>query len=335
MAPSALTPGDLMRRLEEPESVENPYPIYHAIRGQAPLAYVPYLHGDGQHWIVTRYDTADAILKDLRVWKDIRRLGAPEDSLLAHSMLFRDPPDHTRLRGLVNRAFTPVMVERLRPRIQDIVRELANRLTDAAEVDFMQAFAVPLPILVIADILGVPAEDRAKFRTWSNDIVGVSEEAGNEATKAMGQYFDALIRDKRQHPSDDLLSALMALEESGDRLSHAELLAMSVSAPCTVIGSPVLQPGQPVTVMIGAANRDPAQFPDPDRFDVSRTPNRHLAFGRGIPVYLGAPVARLEARIAWTEMLGRFPGLTWSGAFERRPNLMFRGLNRLMVACRA
>lgn len=388
---------DLIAQLYEPAGVENPYPIYHALRERDPVCWAPYPGGNGGRWLVTGYDLGDRVLKDSRIWKDASRMGYEDPSLFGRSMLFLDPPDHTRLRGLVNRAFTPAMVARLGPRIGEIVEWLCDDMAERGRVDFIRDFALPLPVVVIAEILGVPVNDRNLFREWSRTLIAGTDVAasvsgeGDFAGDAIGQlagYFDQLIRMKRDRSGEDLLSALIALEDGGDRLSHQELLAMCVlllvaghettvnllgnglfalmehpdqlehlrqhpdgiesaveemlrfDAPVQettfrFVGEPLnlgghpLEAGQSVVVLIGAANRDPAQFPDPDRFDVTRSPNRHLAFGRGIHVCLGAPVARLEAGLAWSLLIPRFRRIALEGEPRRRPNLMFRGFDSL------
>lgn len=388
---------DLIAQLYEPAGVENPYPIYHALRERDPVCWAPYPGGNGGRWLVTGYDWGDRVLKDSRIWKDASRMGYEDPSLFGRSMLFLDPPDHTRLRGLVNRAFTPAMVARLGPRIGEIVEWLCDDMAERGRVDFIRDFALPLPVVVIAEILGVPVNDRNLFREWSRTLIAGTDVAasvsgeGDFAGDAIGQlagYFDQLIRMKRDRSGEDLLSALIALEDGGDRLSHQELLAMCVlllvaghettvnllgnglfalmehpdqlehlrqhpdgiesaveemlrfDAPVQettfrFVGEPLnlgghpLEAGQSVVVLIGAANRDPAQFPDPDRFDVTRSPNRHLAFGRGIHVCLGAPVARLEAGLAWSLLIPRFRRIALEGEPRRRSNLMFRGFDSL------
>lgn len=391
--------SDLVRRLGTAEGLHDPYGLYHQMREHAPVFWAPYDQYEGGRWIVTRYDLVDAILKDSRVWKDSGRIGYTDGSLFGKSMLFQDPPHHTRLRGLVNRAFTPTMVSRLAPRVGEIVDFLLDDLAASGPVDFMTGFAMPLPVIVIAEILGVPPEDRHQFREWSRVLIAGTdvltanadtENASMEATMRLGSYFDGLIHERRQAPGDDLVSALAALEENGDRLSHEELLGMCVlllvaghettmnllgnglhallahegerqrlgadpsliesaveemlryDAPVQqgtyrYAGEPIemagvqMEPGNTVAVVLGAANRDPAQFPDPDRFDVGRSPNRHLSFGRGIHFCLGAPVARLEARVAWSRILERFPRLALAGEAIRRPNAIFRGFDALPV----
>lgn len=383
---------ELVRNLSQAEGLDNPYPIYRVLREQNPVLWVRTGPSGGEGWwFITQYDLVDGILKDSRVWKDANRMGYNDASLFANTMLFQDPPNHTRLRSLVNRAFTPRLVSHLEPRIAEIVEGLLDRIEEQEDVDFMSAFAMPLPVIVIAEMLGIPVEDREQFREWSRLIIGTDDQEVQDsfdATMQLGSYFDQLIRRRRKNPGEDLLSDLMALEEASDRLSHQELLGMCVlllvaghettvnllgnglyallqnpgqlgrlrqapsliesaveemlryDAPVqqgtyrfagepTSIGGYRLDPGQTVVVALGAANRDPAQFPDPETFDVARSPNRHLAFGRGIHFCLGAPLARLEARVSWSRLLSRFGRVELDGSPRRRPNIAFRGFDTL------
>lgn len=383
---------NVVTQLTSAEGMVNPYPIYRALRAQNPVVWVDEGQSGEGWWLVTQYDLADAILKDPRVWKDASRMGFQnEDSFFGNSMLFQDPPKHTRLRSLVNRAFTPRLISRLEPRIIAIVDGLLDHIGEQKDVDFMSAFAMPLPVTVIAEVLGIPVEDRQQFREWSRLIIGTDDEPVEEsikATKQLGGYFDELIRRRRKAPGEDLLSDLTALQEAGDRLSHQELLGMCVlllvaghettvnlmgnglyallqnpgqlgrlrQDPALIesaveemlrydapvqwgtfrfagesisIGGCDIGAGQTVVVALSAANRDPAQFADPDTFDVSRSPNRHLSFGMGIHFCLGAPLARLEARVSWSRLLPRFGQIDLNGTPRRRPNVAFRGFDSL------
>lgn len=392
---------DLVRMLGQPSGLADPYSIYRALRDADPVLWVPFQAYDGGQWFVTRYDLVDQVLRHPKVWKNTRRMNDADEDLFSRTMLFQDPPEHTRLRGLVNRAFTPGMVDRLGPRIDEIIADLLDAAADRGKINFIADFALPLPVIVIAEILGVPPNDRARFREWSRSLIVTGEGGGNEggtrdaspyegAMARFAEYFDGLIRTKRAHPGPDLLSTLVAMEDQGDRLSRDELLGMCIlllvaghettvnllgnglsallthssemvrlrSDPSLIepaveemlrfdppvqvatyrfigeamtLGGKTLLPGQSVAAVLAAANRDPSQFPDPDRFDVGRTPNRHLAFGRGIHYCLGAPLARLEARRAWRGLLARFSAVEMDGEVVRRPNPMFRGFDDLPV----
>jgi pimeloyl-[acyl-carrier protein] synthase len=392
---------DVSAMFRDPGFLDNPYPTYARLREQSPV--VPLVRERSTGWLVLRYDDVDAVFRDNRIWKDHSRMRVGEDGAALPgpqgSMLFRDPPDHTRLRALVNRAFAPVVVRDLAPRIQTIVSELADDLEGRGEADFMAAFARPLPVVVIAELLGVPLADREDFRRWSDILVRASDgpvaqasaDATHSAWQAVHEYFDRLSGERRGQPTEDLLSRLIAAEEVGDRLSHAELLetcvllliaghettmnllgnglAALLSAPGEVerlrqdpglvesaveemlrfdapvqiatfryageaieLGGQGIERGDHVTCLIGSANRDPAVFAEPDRFDIARSPNRHLAFGRGIHFCLGAPLARLEAALAVRELTSRFD--LSLGTPERRPTSAFRGFERLPVTVR-
>jgi hypothetical protein len=220
-----------------PEFVADPYPFYRRLREQDPVHESPF-----GFWVLTRYDDVMTALRDQRFGRGgfehlLRdRIAGPADEL---SMLFRDPPDHTRLRGLVNKAFTPRVVEGLRPRIQQLIDELLDRAQDARALDVIADFAYPLAVIVICEMLGVPARDRDRFKQWSADIArgldaislpapaGVAER-GRAANAALLDYFRALIAERRGRPRPDLLTALIAAEEQGQTLSEGELLSTCV-----------------------------------------------------------------------------------------------------------
>ena len=289
------------------------------------------------------------------------------------TMLFLDPPDHTRLRALVNKAFTPKVVKYLEPRIRGILGSLLDDIGDPAAFDLMQAVAQPLPVIVIAEMLGVPPEDRAQFRIWSaqrarllEPMIGPRERAAGEAaSRAFDAYFRPIIEVRRKEPRDDIVSALARAEEDGGRLSEREtlnmlrlLLSAGNETTANLIGngmlallrhpeqlqrlrddpslipaaveellrfdSPVqadfrrvlpdcevngfaLRKRDNVVLLLGATNRDPDVFEDPDRLDVGRSQGSHLSFGRGIHHCLGAPLARLEGRIVLEMLLARRP----------------------------
>jgi pimeloyl-[acyl-carrier protein] synthase len=319
---------------------------------------------------------------------------------ISRDLLGSDPPDHTRLRALVNLAFTPKRIRELKPRIAQIARNLLDQARPKDQMEFMAEFAVPLPIIVIAELLGVPPTDRREFRVWSNDLVrGIdamgrnpdAAQKGQEAGLALANYFGKLFRQRRAQPQNDLMSALIAARDGQDTLSEEELIGMCQllliaghETTVNLLGNGLLtllrhpdqltllrrQPdlmesaieemlrfespvqrgttrftiasleiagqtiaaGHQVSTVIGAANRDPAPFPDPDRFDITRQPNHHLAFGRGIHFCLGAPLARAEARIAFSQLLNDYLNLElatdtadWNG------NTFLRGLNSLPI----
>lgn len=386
----------------DPEFVADPYPTYHRLRTEDPVHWSPL-----GFWVLTRYEDVLHVLRDPNFAKEAiaafvaRRLGADATVGIGISMLDRDPPDHTRLRSLVSKAFTPRVVEGLRPRIQQIVDELLDRAEDRGAMDVIEEFAYPIPVIVICEMLGVPVEDHERFRGWSLDLARGLDASllgpgtdiarrANESRQALSRYFRELIAERRHDPRGDLLSALITAEEAGDKLSENELLATCilllvaghettvnllgngtlallrhpgelrllrenpaligsaveellrydgpvqrtarVPTAATTIDGHKIEAGDMVMPFIGAADRDPAHFHDPDRLDLRRTDNRHVAFGLGIHFCLGAPLARLEGQIAINTMLRRFPKLALAtDRPEYRQSLTLRGLMALPV----
>jgi pimeloyl-[acyl-carrier protein] synthase len=386
----------------DPAFVADPYPTYHRLRTEDPVHHSPL-----GFWVLTRYDDVVAALRDPRLVKEplaafvAARFGAPVPAM-GLSMLDRDPPDHTRLRGLVSKAFTPRVVEGLRPRIQQIVDGLLDRAAERGSMDLIEEFAYPIPVAVICEMLGVPVEDHERFKGWSLDVargldliwLGPDSEVGRRsvaARKALGEYFRGLIAQRRAAPRSDMLSDLIAAEEAGDKLSEVELLATCIllliaghettvnligngtlallrhrdqlerlrrepaligsaveellrfdgpvqrtariPSEDVVFGGRTIAKGEMVMPFIGAADRDPAQFPDPDRLDIGRADNRHIAFGWGIHFCLGAPLARIEGQIAINTLVRRLPKLELATSEpEYRQSLTLRGLKALPVA---
>ena len=386
----------------DPEFLENPYPMYHRLRSEEPVHHSPL-----GFWVLTRYDDVVAALRDPRLIKEpiaayvAERTGMPQPAM-GISMLDRDPPDHTRLRSLVSKAFTPRVVEQLRPHIQQIVDGLIARAEAKGSMDLIEEFAYPLPVMVICEMLGVPVEDNERFKGWGlalargldatllapgSEIVQQSR----DARVALADYFRTLIAERRKAPRHDMLSGLIAAEEAGDKLSEHELLATCIliliaghETTVNLIGNGTLAllrnpdqlqrlrenpgligtaieellrydgpvqrtariPDQDITIaghriakgemvmpFIGAADRDPTQFPNPDRLDIGRTENRHIAFGWGIHFCLGAPLARIEAQAAIRTLVQRFPKLALAtDKTEFRPSLTLRGLTHLPVS---
>ena len=375
---------------------ENPYPLYAYLHATAPVQWNDVLDA----WTLVRYTDVVSSLTDARFAADRTTQGLPFDGYqLAKSMLVSDPPDHTRLRALVSKAFTPRMIEQLRPRIADVVGELLERMAvQEAPIDLISALAYPLPVVVIAELLGVPAEDRVKFQKWSAVLAAsldplVSQDLADRvggSRDALHAYLRGIIAERRRQPRADLISALVAVEERGDVLSEPELVVMCTllliaghettvnligngmlallrhpdqlarlreepsligsaveellrfdspvqmtgriaSEPVTIDGHTV-EPGQWILPLLGAANHDPHQFAEPDKLDVTRNPNPHVAFGRGIHFCLGAPLARLEGQIAIGALVRRFPKLALAGDPIRRPQITLRGLASLPVS---
>lgn len=375
----------------------NPYPFYAKLREAGPVHEVRMPDGF-QFWLVVGHEEGRAALTDPRLAKSPSVIGVrpPEEDIIGVHLLAADAPDHTRLRRLVTAEFTGRRVESLRPRIERLTHDLADAMEPAERADLVDAYAFPLPITVICELLGVPAEDRETFRGWSNELVTPTGEQGMlDALEGFGGYLDGLIEDKRATgPADDLLSGLIAARaEGGDRLSGPELRAMAYllliaghettvnlisntvrnllthpeqlaalradpdlldgaieeslrydgpvetgtfrfSREPVTLGDTVIPAGESVLVGIGALDRDPVRFPEPDRFDIRRDTKGHLAFGHGIHYCLGAPLARLEGRIALRTLLDRFPRLELDpeGApWEWLPGLLLRGVRHLPV----
>ena len=366
----------------DPAFMADPFPLYRQLREDGPVRRAV-LAGGLEAWLVTRYEDCLAALSDSRLSSDVRdasdprlleRLPATERESMLRTMLRSDPPDHTRLRRLVSKAFTARRVAELRPRVQEITDALLDAIVPAGKAELVEDFALPLPVTVISELLGVPVADRDDFQRWTDDMVLRGAEPPDpvridRAWRQMRSYLTGLLQDKRARPGDDLLSALIATRDEEHRLDEDELIAMAflllVAGYITtvnLIGSgiaallahpdqlqilrddPELLPGAieeflrydgPVnpgiarfaredvaiagvaiprgaTVLVASAiaDRDPAQFPDSDRLDITRQDNAHLAFGHGIHYCLGAPLARLEGQIALGTALRRLPHLS-------------------------
>ncbi|RUT31868.1 cytochrome P450 [Paenibacillus zeisoli] len=378
------------------EFTKNPYPVYAQLREMDPIYKCIFPQGS-EGWMITRYEDAVEAFKDPRLSKDVVKHGGQNghQSIFAQSMLFSDPPDHKRLRGLVQQSFTPVMIEGMRGRIQEITDELLDGFRGRDEIHLIDEFAFPLPIIVICEMLGVPAEDRDKFRLWSNTLVGgYSEENAGKLKQHMDefvQYLGAMFNRLRAEPGQDMISQLIAAEEEGDKLTEQELygvVALLIIAghetTVNLIGNSILsllqypdqlellvrQPelihtaieeslrfngpvefstgrwaredfnfkgkefkkGDLVIIALNSANHDPSQFESPDVFDITREKSPHLAFGKGIHLCLGAPLARLEGEIAINSLLKRYPNMKLNaepGELEWRPGMIVRGVKEI------
>ena len=390
-----------------PRVRKNPYPIYHRLREQDPVHFSPF-----GTCLLTRYADAVGVLRDKRFSVEHRNyiderqpniMGdgfgpAPSERDLSNVMLFIDPPRHTRLRTLVNKAFTPRVIDHLRVRVEEILDDLLDSIEGKGEMDVISALAYPLPVQVICEMLGVPLEDRERIRVWSRQIAPILDpivtaeaQAGiEEAADHLDAYWDGLIEDRRSDLRDDLLSELIRAEDEGHKLNHDELrstcnlvliaghettmnligngllallrhpeeadklreqpeLARSAVEELLRYDSPVhltarsatekvevagvtLERGQLAIVAIGGVNRDPSEFPDPDRLDIERAPNHHVAFSAGAHFCVGSGLARLEAQIAFPRLLQRFPRLELADADpEYRETITLRGLKALPV----
>ncbi len=391
----------MARRLEfdpgRPEVRADPYALFRALRRQDPVHWSTALGA----WVLTRYDDVKGAVNDPRFSAD--RISPFRDSLagdararisdllaiLGDWMVFNDPPRHTRLRALVGKVVTPRLGEQLRGFVEQVVGDLIDRIEaaavaagdgGAARLDLIRDFGYPLPVMVIARLLGVPAADQERFKYWSDELasfVGSAQEMPDKRGRAeaaigeMAEYFRAQIARRRADPGDDILSALIAAEERGASLSEAELIGTCTlllfaghETTTNLIGNGMLallrhpdqmraladrpelaesaveellrydgptpamariarqdvalaggtiRAGDRVFAMLGGANRDPARFDDPEALNLARPDNRHVAFGYGIHFCLGAPLARLEARIAFGALIERLPGLALAG----------------------
>ena len=382
---------------------QDPYPVYAALRERDPVHRSRLMNA----WMFTRHADVDAILRDHRRFASDPRKGtlSPRQRKLLppadeFTLIFLDPPDHTRLRALVNKAFTRSAVAAIEDRVRAILGSLLDGIADPGGFDLMAAVAQPLPVIVVAEMLGVPPEDRDRFKLWSaqrarllEPTIGKRERRiGGEATKAFDAYFRRIVEQRRMAPRDDILSALVQAEEEGERLSQREMLNMlrllviagnetttnligngllallrhpeefrrlrdapglipaaveellryeapvqvtfrRALAECEVNGFPLGRRDN-VVLVIGAANRDPEAFDDPDRLDVGRRASAHLSLGRGIHHCLGAQLARLEGRIVLEMLLERFSEIRLLGDTPRfRTGIVFRGLEALPVRC--
>ena len=393
-----------------PEFRTNPYPIYHRLRSENPIHRSSF----GDDWVLTRYQDVKTILRDRRVSshdrpnliaqksKYLQNQGKNLNALAEASnkfLFYTNPPSHTRLRRLVSQAFSPTAIERMRPQIQKIVDSYLEKVRDRGKIDIIADLAEPLPVQVIARLLGIPANDaRDQLHQWAqtlsrilDSLVSLEEyEAINQAIEEFQDYLRNLIARREKDPQDDLISYLIAARDENDKLSQDE-----VSSTCIVlfmtgeettinsigngmlallhhpeqmdklkkepeiiqkaveetlrydspvqmtsrlvcetleIGGQTIEKGKKILLCLGAANRDPDRFPDPDRFDILRQQNHHLAFGDGIHRCLGAALAHLQAEIAITALVQQLPNLELaSDKLAWRRNIVLRGLKTLPV----
>ena len=318
----------------------DPFTVHERLRAQRPVAPV-IMPGGTPAWLVTGYAEARAALTDPRLRKMPPGWRPEPDSIFAvleAHMLNSDPPDHERLRRLVNKAFTARRVDQLRPRIAAITAELLDEMSTRQEVDLLASFAFPLPVTVICELLGVPVADRDDFRAWSNTIVSntATPDKYMAHATAMIRYFIALLL----HPGElarlradrSLLGA--AVEELLRYVNPVNNATYRFAAEPVEIGGEQIGRGEVVLVALSGANRDPSRYGDPDRLDLGRDSTGHLAFGHGSHYCLGAPLARLEAEIAFGGLLERFGSMTLAvppDALRWRPSTLIHGLETLPV----
>lgn len=360
-----------MLKMAELNTIEiqlSPFEILNKLREETPIRY----DNNRDCWDVFKYEDVHHILKNPRIFSSIRGINSNEN------LLFMDPPKHKQMRDLVSKAFTPKAIQELAPRIHTISKELLDQVSND-EVDIVKDFATPLPVIVIAELLGVPAEDRTLFKHWSDVLVESAEDLTDEAFKKMikkrmqtvdelREYFKEIINLREQKPKEDLISSLLAAEINGEKLTEDELLGFCilllaagnetttnlitngvriltedpslelelfenvdliptfieevlrfyppivaigrVATQDTEIGSQMIRAGEQVISWVGAANRDESKFDDPNVFNIRRKPNPHMSFGFGIHFCLGAPLARLEGKIAMEMLFQNYKEIT-------------------------
>ncbi|HCF26123.1 MAG TPA: cytochrome P450 [Cyanobacteria bacterium UBA11049] len=395
--------------LFDPKFNANPYPTYDRLRSEDPI----HQYFIGGNWILTRYADVKAVLKSDCVRTDDRPKSIQERNKYLHDkeknlntlayttsrfLFYMNPPDHTRLRGLVGKAFSPVVVERMRPHIQVIVDSLLDKVQHKGSMDIVADLATPLSVKVISKLLGIPAEAQKNLYQWTkvlsrilDPLVSLEEyQAMNQATEEIQEYLRTLIAEREKAPKEDFISALIAAKEQNDRLSEKEILAVCtllfgageettgntigngmlallnypeqleqlrreptkiqsaveeiirydsaiqmltrISTDNLKIGNKTIKEGEKIVLCLGAANRDPAQFPSPDQLNINREQNQHVAFADNIHYCLGAALARVETQIAINTLIQHFPDLKLaSNQLEWRKSIVLRGLEALPV----
>jgi cytochrome P450 len=384
-----------MQHLFSDEVRRNPFPIYEQMRARSPVLHVP---PPFDMWMVFDYDGVKRVLSDHETFSS--QVPAPKDWFI-----FFDPPRHTKLRGLITRAFTPRVVANLEPRIRELSRTFLDRHIERGEMDLNDNYSVPLPMMVIAEMVGIPVAEWPRFKRWSDVILklsytmrGLDADEGlkrsaeyHAVTGEMSGYLADMIRQRRAAPADDLLTRLIEAEVDGERPTHDEILGffqllivggqetttnlinnailclvehpeelarlraaperlpaaieevlryrsplqwtMRTPKHAVTLGGQTIPAGKLVLPVIGAANHDGRYFRDPGRFDITREPNPHLAFGHGIHACLGAPLSRLESRIALADLLSRLESLRLASdaPWEPRKALHVHGPARLPI----
>ena len=378
------------------EMQRNPFPVYDQMRATAPAFRAP---PPFDMWMVFDYEGVKRVIGEHEAFSS--RVPAPDNWFI-----FSDPPQHTKLRALISRAFTPKSIANLDPHIRKLSRELLDQTAGRGEMDLVADYAGPLPMKVIAGMIGIPTSDWSRFKQWSDAILKLSYtmrgmEHDSEASAAMSgfqqvtaemdEYLTEMIAQRRAQPADDLLTRLIEAEVDGERLTQHEILGffqllvvggqettanLIANAMWSLFDNPdqftrlkqqpellastieetlryrspfqwlmrtpkepielhgqTLKPGELILAMVGSANRDSKQFPNADRFDISRNPNPHIAFGHGIHSCLGAALSRMEAKIAISDLLERFPKIERANdePWEPRKALHVHGPTRLDV----
>jgi cytochrome P450 len=375
----------------------DPYPVYEQMRNSSPVLHDP----RSDLWMIFDYEGVKRALNDHDAFSS--RAMPPGSTKPLEWLVFFDPPRHTKLRAIIMQAFTPRVVASLEPRIRELSRELLDQSIERGEMDLAADYAVPLPLMVIAEMIGIPLEDRLLFKRWSDAILNLSDSVsgGEEASRVgtefrpvkaeMNVYLTGLLAERRAAPKDDLLTRLAEAEVDGERLTQEEILGffqlllvagnetttnlidnailcfienpdqlarlraaperlpsaieevLRYRSPLQVVfratrrdveaHGQVIPAGKLVLTMIGSANRDPKQFDDAGGFNIMREPNPHVAFGHGIHFCLGAPLSRLESRIALSDLLERMKGfeLASDQPWEPRKAFHVHGPTRLPI----
>ncbi len=391
-----MTTANLLN-LQDPQQVIDPYSIYNSLRESGELLWSERLN----QWLAPTHSTANATLRT----KSMGRIFSPVlpeaeweifNWLHSDSILDSEPPKHTRLRALVQKAFTPGRIEALRPNVVQTCIELLDsaqaKREEHGSFDVLADYAEPLPVLIIADLLGVPRDMAEDLRRWSQDIVKMyefdrtreQELAAQDSGRAFSEYVSSIARERKAKPQADLITALVEVEEQGEKLNEHELIAMCVlllnagheasvngfgngmvalfrnpdqlallsknprelagtaleemlrfdsplhlfertATADTQIGNTLVKEGQKVGALLGSANRDGTVFENPDKFDITRAHNPHIAFGAGIHFCIGAPLARLEMQTSLPMLFERFPDLELAGEPVQRPTFVLRG----------
>ncbi|MFN6462834.1 MAG: cytochrome P450 [Nostoc sp. DedVER02] len=399
-----------------PEVIADPYTVYRHYREEDPVHWGissnPQLPGA---WYIFRYQDVMQVLEDTRFGRESHKAREGGEgalvppaykgfrSMVSNWMVFRDPPDHTRLRLLVNKVFAPRVIENVRPAILAITDNLLDKVQNLGEMDLVEEFAFPLPVMVIAALLGVDPEDRPLFRQWSVALLEASSSRlkttpeayarAEQATQELIDYFKQVIAQRHKHPRQDLITDLVKAQNEGDKLSDDEVLSMCIHLltaghettvnliskgtlallrnpdalkmlrahperiPTAVeellrydnpvqlvtrwayadieIGDRLIRRGDSVGLMLGSANRDPAQFQNPEVLDIQRENYRHCGFGSGIHFCIGSALARAEAQIAFNVLLNRLPNLHLiDNTVEWTHNIVFHGPKHLRVGFR-
>jgi cytochrome P450 len=376
----------------DPEFFNDPYPAYHRLRAATPV----FKWNHYGIWCFARHEDVSTLLRDRRFGREVPHREVPDHlrnfyAFEAHSLLEIEPPRHTRLRTLVNRAFVSRAIEALRPRLEALANRLIDEFEGAGETDLLQSYATPIPVTAIAWLLGVPVEMAPQLLQWSHDMVAIYqsrrdralEDAAEAATIAFTRFMRGYVNDRRKALGDDLLSRLIAAETGASKLSEDELIATAIlllnaghEATVHAIANgakalienghagqiasshveEVLRYDAPlhlftryakedvefagiriakdeeIGLLLGAANRDPARFPNPDRFNPARDPNPHVSFGAGIHFCVGAPLARLELQIALDTLFRRLLNFRLAEPPRYRDTFHFHGLEALRLA---